>query len=344
MLRARTGAVATLACLLATSAACTQDVTAPPTAPTSGSPSSAAPSAAPTVASTPRFGTSLSPLSSSAEDFTTFLDMVEGAGGVLLWAGEWSELATEEGAPAVTMQLADDRDFTPILATGYPRTGDVERDLDTARRDAVVEVFTDFVRVHTVPWLAVGVEVDDLARSSPDQYERYREAFADIATAVKDASPATRVFPVFQLERLSGRHGGLFGGPSDAPPQWDLIAGFPDADAIGFTTYPGLVFQDPDDIPADYYTSITDHTDLPVLFTEVGWFTTDEIPGWESSDTEQQVFVERFDELLAGMDPEAVVWSFLYDQSIQVPFDTMGLFDEAGAPRPAWQTWKKLAG
>ena len=184
--------------------------------------------------------------------------------------------------------------------------------------------------------------MDTLADTSPEDFATYERAFADIAAGVHDASPETQVFPVFQLEKITGHRGGLFGGDESATPRWDLLDAFANADAVGFTTYPGLVFRDPADIPADYYRTIRDHTDLPVLVTEMGWFTADDITGWNSSPQEQREFVQRLPALLADLDPQVVIWSFLYDQPIQRPFDTMGLFDDTGAPRPAWDVWKEL--
>lgn len=323
--------------------ACTAQAQSP--APTPSATISASVSSEPTAGTTEsaRFGTSLSPRSTTEEDFTTFLELVDDAGGLLLWAGDWSELATEDGAPAITAQLASDRGLTVVLATGFPRAGNEEHDLDADQREQLVGVYRDFVAEHRVPWLAVGVEVDELARTSPRLFDRYVTAFAEIATAVGEASPTTKVFPVFQLERVSGRQGGLFGGSDDAPPQWDLLARFPDADAIGFTTYPALVFGDPAEVPDDYYATVADHTDLPVLFTEVGWFAGDEIPGWESSADEQLAFVELLADQMGAVEPEAVIWSFLFDQVIEVPFDTMGLLDRDGEQRPAWRAWKELA-
>lgn len=336
--------VAMVMCALALLAAACATEANPPAPTTSATTPAAAPSDPATAATeAARFGASLSPLSTTADDFTTFLERVDDAGGILLWAGDWSELATEDGAPAITAQLASDRGLTVVLATGFPRAGNEEHDLGPDQRDQVVAVYRDFVAEHRVPWLAVGVEVDELARTSAEAFDDYVTAFAQIADAVREASPGTRVFPVFQFERVSGRHGGLFGGPANAPPQWDLLARFPDADAVGFTTYPALVFGDPAEIPDDYYATVADHTDLPVLFTEVGWFAGDDIPGWESSEDEQLAFVERLASEMADLGPEAVIWSFLFDQELDVPFDSMGLLDGTGAERPAWRAWKDLA-
>ncbi len=90
------------------------------------------------------------------------------------------------------------------------------------------------------------------------------------------------------------------------------------------------MFGDPAEIPDDYYEAVAEHTDLPVLFTEMGWFAGDDVPGWESSEVEQLAFVERLLGLIEVLEPEGAIWSFLFDQDVEVPFDTMGLFDADG--------------
>jgi len=171
------------------------------------------------------------------------------------------------------------------------------------------------------------------------------QLFDETYDAVKAASPKTKVFTVFQLERMKGLHGGLWGGADDlAKDEWALLERFPKADLVGFTTYPGLVFKDPADIPADYYAEARAHTTKPVAFTEVGWPSDAAVRGWESSEEEQARFVGRFFELTRELKPEMVIWPFLYDPAIGQPFKSMGLRRPDGQPRQAWAAWLKEGG
>jgi hypothetical protein len=168
------------------------------------------------------------------------------------------------------------------------------------------------------------------------------QLFADTYDAVKKKSPDTKVFTVFQLEHLKGLKGGLYGGVNDpGAAEWALIDRFPKADLVGFTTYPGLIFKDPSEMPADYYAEIRNHSSKPVAFTEIGWQSEAWPAGWESGDAEQAAFVSRFFELTGGLNKEMAIWSFLYDPAAQKPFDSMGLIKKDGMKRPAWDIWIK---
>lgn len=164
-----------------------------------------------------------------------------------------------------------------------------------------------------------------------------------MAEAVHEVSPGTKVFPGFQLERLRGLKGGVFGDEPSAG-NWDLVDGFPGADAIGFTTYPGLVFTDPEEIPPEYYSEIFDYVSKPIVFTEVGWQAGGELGDWSGTPRAQASYVADWLPEMADM-AEVTIWSFLWDQeTAPQAFATMGLIDADGTARPALEVWERQFG
>lgn len=118
-----------------------------------------------------------------------------------------------------------------------------------------------------------------------------------------------------------------------------MLDRFPKSDIIAFTTYPGLIYKDPADIPADYYTEVKSHTSKRIAFTEIGWHSNSGPAGWESSKAEQAQFITQFITLTTAMDNELAIWSFMYDQGTVEPFNSMGLRRSDGTARPAWDEW-----
>jgi len=156
---------------------------------------------------------------------------------------------------------------------------------------------------------------------------------------VRAASPDTKAFTVFQLERLRGLRGGLYGGVNDpAANAWALLADFPSTDLLAFTTYPCIVYEDPSDLAPDYYVDVASHTPKPVAFTEAGGFRAGPT-GWESSSEEQAAFVAKYVSMTSPLKPKLLIWSFLYDQPVAEPFKTMGLLPTNGAETPGWMAW-----
>jgi hypothetical protein len=301
-------------------------------------------SQAPVEPGRPLRGFALSPPAGDPAGFAAFFDLAVGHADVVERVGdvlEWEEAAGS--AMAVVQSLSGTHGYEPITLAGTfdPATGEAIRPLDDATFDRYVAAAADFARRHRPQHLGLGVEVDALWRTDPEEFDRFVELFAAVADAVHDASPDTRVFTTFQLERLSGMQGGLFGGTND-PDQaaWSLIDRFPGADLIGFTTYPGLVYPTPDDIPGDYYERLAGRVGgRPIAFSEMGWQAAGDLGAYSGSPEAQARFVARFPELIADIDVAFYVWSFLFDPGAPAPFDTMGLIAADGTRRPAWEVW-----
>lgn len=318
----------------------TDEPDAPPATPTPAPESS---DALPTHR--PLKGVSLTPRSFDNESFQAFFDEAGEAGPVVRWAGDWAELGGEGGAPAATAWTARQHDLIPVIETGVFSASAKElfRPLTEERRAAYVEGAAAFCEAHAPPYLGIGVEVDVHHRTDPDSFETFVDLFAETYDAVKAVSPDTQVYTGFQLEQLRGLRGGLFGGENDPDSaNLELIDRFPDADLTAITSYPGLIYREPAEIPSDYYDSLVDRTDRPIAITETGWTHRTIAEGWESDEDEQAAFVRRLFELTGGLDLELLIWLWLYEQPVSeatVAFQGMSLRRDDGSGRPAWDEW-----
>jgi len=287
----------------------------------------------------PLKGVSLSPRSFSSEDFTQFFVEAKQAGDIVMWAGDWNELAGE-GSPKVVTELAPAQGYTPLVEVTYytQGTGQLIRPLDDATKQRYKESAVAFAGKYKPEYLGFGIETNIMAEKSPEDFEEFVVFYNEVYDAVKEKSPDTKVFTVFQLEKMKGCTFWQENSCDSGMAEWDMLGRFK-TDMAVFTTYPCLVYKDPADIPADYYTEISRHTTKPVAFTEIGWHSASYPPGWESNESEQADYVERFFGLTEGMDVEVMVWSFLYDQETEKPFDSMGLRNGDGTEKPAWSEW-----
>ena len=292
-------------------------------------------------------GVSLSPRSFQSSDFTNFFEKARQAGSLVSWAGDWIELGRTSGGPEVVTTLSIQYELTPVVEAQFfsQSSGALLRPLNDSTRRLYVDTAATFAERHKPKYLAFGIEVNVLYEKSPAEFDDFVQLFGEVFDAVKAKSPDTKVFTIFQLERMKGLNGGLFGGVNDpSKAQWHLLGKLNKTDLIAFTTYPGLIYRTPSEIPASYYSEIRSHTSKPIAFTEIGWHSEASPAGWESSESEQAEFVTRFFALTKGLNKEMVVWSFLYDQATIEPFRSMGLLRNDGTPRPAWNAWLKGEG
>jgi len=209
-------------------------------------------------------GISLSPRSFEPADFTDFFVKAGEAGQIVTWAGDWNELGNlVSGAPRVLMELAPGYGLLPVIQAQFfsQSTGRLLRPLTAKTRKDYNGCAAAFAREFKPPYLGLGIEVNLLHEKAPADFDAFVALFGEVYDAVKAESPETKVFTVFQLERMKGLGGGLFGGENDpAAAQWALLDRFPKLDLVAFTTYPGLIYKSPADIPADYYSDIRGHT------------------------------------------------------------------------------------
>lgn len=289
-----------------------------------------------------RKGVSLSPKSYDPSDFTGFFSKAKQAGTVVSWAGDWLELSRQDSAPYVVTGLASSYGYTPVIELQFfsQSTGQLLRPLNDANKKTYLDSAVAFASEYKPSYLALGIEVNVLFEKSPAEFEQFTNFYAQVYDAVKATSPGTKVFTIFQLEKMKGLGGGLFGGSNDpSKNEWALLERFPRNDILSLTTYPSLIFKDPSELPNDYYSEIASHTSKPVAIIETGWHTASSPIGWEGSDSKQAAFVTRLFSSISAMNIELVVWSFLYDQNVIEPFNSMGLWRRDGTSKPAWQTW-----
>ena len=288
-------------------------------------------------------GVSLSPKSFQSADFTDFFAKAKQAGNVVSWAGDWNELSnTQNGGPVVVASLASTYDYIPIIEAQFftQSTGALIKPLEETTKQNYKNTAVAFAEKYKPKYLALGIEVNVLYEKSPEDFNDFVSLYNEIYDAVKAKSPNTKVFTIFQLEKLKGLNGGLFGGTNDPNnAQWQLLDRFQRSDIIAFTTYPDIIYKNPSEIPQDYYAEIRLHTTKPIAFTEIGWHSDASPAGWESSNAEQAEFVRIFFNLIRDLNKELVIWSFMYDQNTIEPFKSMGLFNKNGDVKLAWNAW-----
>jgi hypothetical protein len=152
-------------------------------------------------------------------------------------------------------------------------------------------------------YFSLGNEINDYFYLHPEELEDYFSLYDEAYARIKEVSPETKVFVVFSYSHMADND------------QFDMLTRFNDrADLIGITTYPWKQFDDPGDIPDDYYSKIEEYTDKPVAFTEIGWISSVEKG---SSEAEQADYLVRFLELTDDMDVEMVNWLFLHETVLE---------------------------
>lgn len=283
-------------------------------------------------------GISVSPKSFAQDDFLGFLDKIKNTQDVLLWAGDWIEIS-EEKAPKTFTELAQQYDYIPLIEVGHytQSSGKLIRPLTEKNKQIYMNSTVKFVKKYQPKYFGVGVEVNVFAQKNPEEFKNFVLFYNEIYDAIKKVSPETKVFTVFQLEKMKGLK---MWEIEEAEPHWKMIDTFK-SDLVAFTTYPGLFYKNPVDIPKNHYLEIRSHTSKPIAFTEVGWHSAASPKGWESDEAEQAEFIKTFFKLTNDLNPKMVIWTFMYNPKAIEPFNSMGLINDDETKKIAWNTWLK---
>lgn len=287
-------------------------------------------------------GVSISPKSYSTSDFVNFFTEAKKVGNSITWSGEWGEFLQNAQTPTNISKLGSQNSLEVIFITGTYNQGEkkVIRRIDTQSKNQLVSSISKFTQEVKPNYLGLGVEINVMAKYDPTEFEKFVDLFTTSVQKIKEKSPRTKVFTIFQLETMNGLSGGLFGGSNDTTKnQWALLDRFSEADFFAFTTYPSLIYKDPSEIPVNYYSDIKSKTQKQIAFSEIGWPSESSIKGWESSETKQAEFINRFKELTSDLNPNFVIWSFLYDPDTKEPFKNMGLIQKNSKKKEGLSAW-----
>lgn len=200
--------------------------------------------------------------------------------------------------------------------------------------------------------LGLALETNLIRLAAPDSiYQGVKKAANEAAAEIRAVNVNVKLSISVQADVAWGRLGGIqqyIGVGQD-------FTDFPFMQEIGISSYPYFGFDNPSEIPIDYYSRlVTDHT-MPLFITEGGW-TSQNIDGpfglIISSEEKQRQYISRQSELLDHARAMAVFQLAFTDidvsslpshvePSIQY-FATLGLVDVNLQPKPALGEWDLL--
>lgn len=289
----------------------------------------------------------------SEDDVRQMFVMGKRVGTYGIFIYQWSQPDFKTVAKKVS-DTSNSTGLVPVLAlsptqlTGGRGELDLPANLKQVRHPSFAEkaVYENFLRdavdiaKSKPPFLCLGTEINMLAFRDIHEYIYFAHIYKTAYDLIKKESPKTKVFLSFQWDYFFEMHSK---NPNKLDEQKKLIDIFrPALDIVAFTSYPADRFRKPADIPANYYSKISEFVkpNDPIMFMEIGWPST----GRGSLSTQQQ-FVARLPELLGPTHPMLVAWSLLYDVGSALPgqdLGTTGLLKSNGEAKPALAEFEKF--
>lgn len=197
-------------------------------------------------------------------------------------------------------------------------------------------------------WLGLAAETNLVRMAAPPKvYRAVKDTAGAIEAALAKANARSVRFVSIQAEVAWGRllaKGSYVGIAQD-------LKDFPFSRVLGISSYPYFGFDQPEDIPLDYYARLGRESGLPVLVCEGGW-TSAGVGAVISSPDEQARNVARQAQLLERA--KAIGWFQLVFADIDMAafpgplpsnlqlFTQIGLTDADFRPKPALAAWDSV--
>lgn len=201
--------------------------------------------------------------------------------------------------------------------------------------------------------LGLALETNLIRAVAPEEiYTGIKKATGDVAAELKSRNSVAFLSVSVQADVAWGS---LQGSSQYQGIAQDLID-FPFMTEMGISSYPYFGYDDPKDIPNDYYSKLAADSNLPVFVSEGGW-TSKSITGPNNkaiagSELAQADYIQKHADLLN--EANAIGWFSLtftdidlsalpanVDPTIQY-FAYLGVVDADLKPKPAFDVWKKI--
>ena len=217
---------------------------------------------------------------------------------------------------------------------------------------AVQQAYRDYVLaisalVHP-EYLGLAAETNLIRRVAPAAlYDAMEQMTNAAATDLQAAGSTSARYVSVQVDQAWGRllDGNVYQGIATD------FADFPFVQALGLSSYPYFVFQDPDEVPLDYYSRLTIGHPIPVGVVEGGWTSGDAV-FVQSTPEAQARYIRRQAAILDSAGAKAVFQLNFTDIDVPslnlppgtniTPFAQLGLVDTELNPKPALAVWDSV--
>jgi hypothetical protein len=192
----------------------------------------------------------------------------------------------------------------------------VDRLDDPGVADAYLDELLALVEEIEPRIVSVGIETDFFRDSHPDQWTDFRSMLCDARDRIEIFDPQIHVTTYFTLSHLVAADGAPIHDGQAA-----LRELLPCIESVGYSTYPADGTRRLADLPDGFFTAASEVApELPLIVPEFG-YRSDGV----YSEEEQEAFLRRALEELAGEQVVALVWYSLNDQTY---FGVEGFFQD----------------
>ena len=204
--------------------------------------------------------------------------------------------------------------------------------------------YAEYIAINYRPdYLALGVEMNLYIARDEERIAAFASLYEEAYGRIKEVAPETQITVTMQYEDMQS----LLPTEDRHFADWALFERLDASmDVAALSTYPGLVFNQVGDIPANYYSQLRGFTDKPIVIAETGFPSEPSPPANTGSPEAQEEYVGRVLGEADDLGMPFIIWFAAWDPSFAEgtafsSFRHIGLIETDGTEKPSWGTWSE---
>lgn len=207
-------------------------------------------------------------------------------------------------------------------------------------------------------YFALASEINTYNTLNKADFDNFEILYKGVYQEIKSVRPKTKVFVTWQYEDLQGLW--WWDELHDKVVQKMLVKRFEDfIDLFAITTFPGMVFESPLEMPADFYERSAKISRKKLAIVESGWASTGTENGFfVGNQRDQALYVALMPGYIDKVKPAFWVYKYMYDLDLESykplfaasqmdpdvmsVFSSMGLKDTEGESKRAFRNWHNI--
>ncbi|MDG1989723.1 MAG: hypothetical protein P8J51_00400 [Dehalococcoidia bacterium] len=215
-----------------------------------------------------------------------------------------------------------------------------EKTIEGETYNALIEEIIFLTSVYKPDYFALGLEINITYEKNPAIFQEYLDLYFEAYDKIKKMNNQIKIFPIFQYERLLGFSASQ---PSQIP-RWEIVDMFNNKmDYFAISSTPSKFTLTGRNLPDNYYRQLSSITNIPIIFTGIGFEGSAKSESSAPTIEEQYNFINKLFQDSDIIKYEAILWMQLkdfFDKKNKTIYE-YGLYEQDKSKKKTFHLWLK---
>jgi hypothetical protein len=213
-----------------------------------------------------------------------------------------------------------------------------EKTIEGETYNALIEEIIFLTTVYEPDYFALGLEINITYVKNPAIFQEYLNLYSEAYDQIKKFNNQIKVFPIFQYEELLG----FSPSQNTHVPRWEVVDMFDNKmDYLAISSAPSKYILTERNLPDNYYKKLSSITNIPIIFTGIGFEGSSNKQSTAPTIEEQYNFMKKLFQDSDIIQYEAILWMQLEDSLDKKNKNTYeyGLYQVDKTKKKTFELW-----